>query len=196
MSDVAELLASIRAHDPYTASHGERVAAYAQAIAQALGLTQSDQQEIHWVALLHDIGKLHVPSAILNKPTALDVGELAQMRRHPQEGATLLADVGLPKLGMLVCQHHERMDGRGYPEAMIGHAIHLHARIVSVADVFDAMTTDRSYQPAVPQRAAEAELRRVAGTQLDADAVEAFILSRARERARRRWPVPEIAERR
>lgn len=196
MTDVSELLAAMRVHDLYTATHGERVAAYACEIGRALGLPASDQQEIHWIALLHDIGKLHVPGAILRKPSALDADELAAMRAHPQEGAELLGALGLPTLGALVAQHHERVDGQGYPAGTVGHAIHLHSRIVSVADVYDAMTTDRSYQHGIGQRAAEAELRRVSGTQLDSDAVEAFLASRARERARRRKLAAEQAEQR
>ncbi|MHB8417359.1 MAG: HD-GYP domain-containing protein [Myxococcales bacterium] len=180
-----DLLAEIRAYDPYTAQHGDRVARYAVAIGRGLGLPPEQVEAIRWAALLHDIGKLWVPTEILLKPGSLDADETSIMRRHAGFGAELLQRRGLAACAFLVGQHHERIDGQGYPLGCAGRDIHPHARIVSVADVYDAMTTDRSYRRSLGHPQAEAELRRVAGTQLDADVVAAFLDLRARQLARR-----------
>ncbi len=186
MRAVNDLLAEIRAYDPYTAQHGDRVARYAVAIGRGLGLPADEVDEVRWAALLHDIGKLWIPAPILQKPGPLDPRESQVMRGHAGFGAEILRRRGFAGWGELVEQHHERIDGQGYPVGLPGRAIHLHARIVSVADVYDAMTTDRVYRRSLGYPAAEAELRRVAGTQLDADVVAAFLELRTRERARRR----------
>jgi putative nucleotidyltransferase with HDIG domain len=180
-----DLLAEIRVYDPYTAEHGDRVARYAVAIGRALALSEAALEQVRRAALLHDIGKLRIPLPILRKPGPLDVDETLVMRGHADLGADILERRGFPEWAALVGQHHERVDGQGYPSGLAGHAIHPHARIVSVADVYDAMTTDRVYRHSLGHPAAEAELRRVAGTQLDAELVGLFLDLRERERARR-----------
>jgi putative nucleotidyltransferase with HDIG domain len=162
--------------DPYTAGHSQRVAVYSRRLATALNLSTADVDTIENGALLHDIGKLAIPDSVLFKPSALDAGERALIGTHPVVGAKLLATV--PSMGEIVpcvMHHHERVDGRGYPAGLAGDAIPYGARIIAVADTFDAMTTDRPYRRALDLNRAAAELRRVAGTQLDATLVAAFL---------------------
>lgn len=186
-----ELLAAIRAHDPYTADHGARVARYAGRIALELGLPSADREWVHWAGLLHDIGKLRIPRELLRKPTALDPIEARQMRAHVGHGMALLRLHGLTEIGLLAEQHHERLDGQGYPAGCVGEQIHRLARIVSVADVYDAMTSNRAYRRSLGRQVAKAELRRVSGTQLDAELVEAFLATLATELAPRQHEARE-----
>jgi putative nucleotidyltransferase with HDIG domain len=140
---------SIESKDPYTLGHCERVADYACALARAIEL---DESSLFWFrigALLHDVGKIVVPIEVLNKPGRLTPEERALMERHPEAGVELLKDVEFPwDVLPMVRSHHERWDGRGYPERLTGEAIPLHARVLAVADVFDALTTHRPYRPA------------------------------------------------
>jgi putative nucleotidyltransferase with HDIG domain len=162
--------------DPYTAGHSARVAVYSRQIATAMNLSAADVDTVENGALLHDIGKIAIPDSVLFKPAALDPGERAMIGTHPVVGAKLLANV--PSMGEIVpciMHHHERVDGRGYPAGLAGDAIPMGARIIAVADTFDAMTTDRPYRRALDRERAAAELRRVAGTQLDAAVVATFL---------------------
>ena len=151
VSGIRTLAATVDAKDPYTHGHSERVSAYARMIAVELGLSTSDIENIEIAGLLHDIGKIGVPDAILQKPGRLDAAERALMREHPDVGAKILRDnLALTPLVPLVRHHHERYDGTGYPDGLRGDDIPLGAAIIAVADTFPTMTTDRPYRKALP----------------------------------------------
>lgn len=157
---VARWAHTIESKDAYTGGHCERVARYASALARDVGF---DERTVFWFrigALLHDVGKLVVPTAILNKPGRLTREEREVMQRHPTAGAQLLATFEFPEdVRSMVRAHHERWDGRGYPDGLAGEDIPLSARIVCVADVFDALTTDRPYRRAYARDEALAIMR-------------------------------------
>jgi len=167
---------TIDLRDPYTAGHSKRVAVYSRALAQAAGLPLETVETIESGALLHDIGKIAIPDRVLFKPAKLDPDERTIIESHPVMGAKLLANVpGMDEVTRCVLHHHERLDGKGYPAKLTGEAIPFGARVIAVADTFDAMTTDRPYRRALPVAAAVAELGRVAGAQLDANLVRVFV---------------------
>jgi putative nucleotidyltransferase with HDIG domain len=170
------MVAALDYRDTETQSHSRRVARYTRRIAEQLGVSDAHQlRTIETGALLHDIGKIGVRDAVLLKPTALDAKEWAEMREHPRLGWELLQRIEfLRDASQIVLQHQERWDGRGYPQGLAGEQIHLGARLFAVADTYDAITNDRPYRKARPHQDAVAELQRVAGTQLDPKAVEAF----------------------
>ena len=154
---------SLESADTYTYGHSERVAAYAVAIAEALALDPIDVMTIRVGASLHDIGKVRVPPTILNKPGKLTPEEFDIIKKHPEWGLELLEDIEFPWLiRPIIRWHHEKLDGTGYPDGLAGDDIPLHAQIVCVADVFDAMTSARSYQDPVPPREAVARMRKLA----------------------------------
>ncbi len=175
--DTLKLMAeTVDLRDPYTAGHSQRVARYSRQIATAMKLSAQAIDTVENGALLHDIGKIAVPDHVLFKPAALDPSERAIIARHPVIGAGLLQHVAaMREIVPCIMHHHERIDGRGYPDGLTGGAIPLGARIIAVADTFDAMTTDRPYRRALDPEHAAAELRRIAGTQLDARPVAAFL---------------------
>jgi HD-GYP domain-containing protein (c-di-GMP phosphodiesterase class II) len=166
----------VEADDAYTGSHSRQVVGLALAVADKLGLEGRDRRDVEFTALLHDVGKIRIPSEIVNKPGPLTPDERALMETHTVEGEQLLVRVGgvLGEVGALVRSCHERIDGRGYPDGLAGAAIPLVSRIVCCCDAFNAMTTDRPYRKALPLGEALAELRRNAGTQFDADVVAAL----------------------
>jgi HD-GYP domain-containing protein (c-di-GMP phosphodiesterase class II) len=169
------LAQSIDAKDPYTAGHTSRVAQYSVRIAGALGLDDATRREIEHGALLHDIGKIGVPDAVLMKPGPLDDAEWEAMRQHPLFACAILDGVDLsPTVLSMVRHHHENLDGTGYPDHLAGDDLPLPARIARVADAFDAMTSDRPYRDALSLAAARAELRRNAGTQFCPEIVDVF----------------------
>jgi HD-GYP domain-containing protein (c-di-GMP phosphodiesterase class II) len=169
------LAQSIDAKDPYTAGHTSRVAQYSVRIAGALGLDDATRREIEHGALLHDIGKIGVPDAVLMKPGPLDDAEWEAMRQHPLVACAILDGVDLsPTVLSMVRHHHENLDGTGYPDHLAGDELPLPARIARVADAFDAMTSDRPYRDALSLAAARAELRRNAGTQFCPEIVDVF----------------------
>jgi putative nucleotidyltransferase with HDIG domain len=159
---------SIESKDPYTLGHCERVADYACAILRAL---EPDQSTLFWFrigALLHDVGKIKVPTEVLNKPGKLTPEERALMEAHPVAGVELLKDVEFPwDVLPMVRSHHERWDGKGYPDRLTGEEIPLHARVLALADVFDALTTDRPYRPAFTPHEALRMMRGDSGTAFD-----------------------------
>src|SRR4051794_27347814 len=163
--------------DHYTGEHSRGVVALSVEIAQELGLSERDQRLVEFGALLHDVGKLQVPNEIINKAGPLDEEEWAIMRRHTIDGEAMLAPVGgmMHEVGRIVRGSHEDWDGTGYPDGLMGEQIPLASRIVSCADAYSAMTTDRSYRRALGHDKAIAELRRCAGTQFDPRVVEAAI---------------------
>jgi putative nucleotidyltransferase with HDIG domain len=166
---------ALDARDPYTAGHSVRVAAYSRAIALELGVRERDANTIYVGAQLHDIGKIGIPDRILQKPGKLTAEEFALVKLHPQIGRKILEKVGLfQNLLSIVELHHEQPDGWGYPYKLSANQIPLAARIVHVADAFDAMTTDRSYREARTVRAALDEIQLHAGTQFDGVAAHAF----------------------
>ncbi len=172
---VRALTNAIEARDFYTARHAERVAAYGILIAKALGLSRPEAPEIEFGFLLHDIGKVAIPDAILYKPGALSEPERALMARHAEIGADILQGIEfLAGAADVVRCHHERWDGTGYPVGLAGEQIPLAARVFAIADVLDALTTDRPYRPASPLPEARAMIDRDAGTHFDPRVVAAF----------------------
>src|SRR5918912_1569388 len=142
---------SIESSDTYTHGHCERVATYANAVARELGLDDNEQRTIRLGAYLHDLGKVRVPPEILNKPGRLTDEEFAVMKRHPVDGIEMLAGVEFPwDIKPMIRWHHEKYDGSGYPDGLRGDEIPLNAQIICIVDVFDALTTTRSYRGAMP----------------------------------------------
>jgi hypothetical protein len=187
---VLELTAALSVHDRATRGHSERVQVLTNMLGMELRLGDGDRARLRWAALLHDIGKLRVPPQILNKPAKPDPREWTILRRHPAEGAQLVAPI-LPWLGVwgkAVEQHHEWFDGSGYPGGLKGSEISQAARIVSVADIFEVITAPRPYSRPVGVTKARQELVRVAGTQLDPAVVRAFLNVSVGEL----WPVVGI----
>ncbi|MFL5843321.1 MAG: HD-GYP domain-containing protein [Solirubrobacteraceae bacterium] len=175
VATVRALANAVEARDAYTGKHAERVAAYGLAIARAGGMSLADDPEIEFGFLLHDVGKVAVPDAILFKPEPLNVPERTVMEKHAEIGWQILRDVDfLGDAKLVVRHHHERWDGNGYPDGLAGEAIPLAARVFSVADTFDALTTDRPYRPAMTIDRARAIIGEESGTQFDPAAVEAF----------------------
>jgi ribonuclease P protein subunit RPR2 len=175
MATVRALANAVEARDAYTGKHAERVAAYGLEIARALGSRLAVDPEIEFGFLLHDIGKVAVPDAILYKPEPLDRHERTLMERHTVIGVEILRDVGfLGEAKEVVRSHHERWDGEGYPDRLGGDEIPLAARVFAVADTLDALTTDRPYRPASPLAKAREIIDSMSGTQFDPDCAAAF----------------------
>jgi putative nucleotidyltransferase with HDIG domain len=169
------LARAIDARDPYTYGHSARVAAFSLEIADGLGYPQEKREGLRRAALLHDIGKIGIEDHILRKVGALNYAEARRMRDHPVIGHQMLKDVGFLHLSLTgIRHHHERWDGKGYPDALAGETIPLQVRILSVADVFDALTSDRPYRAAMPIAEVVALIRREAGGQFDPEVVAAF----------------------
>ncbi|MGZ4135778.1 MAG: HD-GYP domain-containing protein [Tumebacillaceae bacterium] len=176
---------SLEKRDPYTAGHSERVAGYAVTIAKELGLSETDLELIHLGGLLHDIGKIGIPDYVLNKPDRLTEEEYTIMKAHPVLGEELLREVYAfsnvlteeerQQMLEIVLYHHERPDGRGYPQGLKGDEIPLYARITAVADAYDAMTSSRAYRKAMSIDRAISILLEGSGTQFWTPAVEAFV---------------------
>jgi len=172
---VSELLAALLARDPATRSHLEHVNRLAQEFSSALGLSERDRESLLLASVLHDVGKIAIPDSVLRKPGALSVEERDLVRRHPIVGAMLIEHIpGFADAATAVRHHHERYDGNGYPDRLIGDGIPLPARIVTLIDAFSAMTVDRPYHKGRRVEEALAELRRCAGTQFCPWLVEKF----------------------
>jgi ribonuclease P protein subunit RPR2 len=175
MATVRALSNAVEARDAYTGKHAERVSAYGMELARQAGFDVVARPQIEFGFLLHDVGKLAVPDAILFKSGPLTDEEYALVMRHPVVGAEILRDVQFLGEGIdVVRHHHERWDGRGYPDRLAGEAIPLAARIFSVADTLDALTTDRPYRPAVGWSMARMVIGAHAGTQFDPGVVAAY----------------------
>lgn len=176
---IRAVIRALDAMDGATARHSEKVAEYATLIARQLNLPPAQVDRIRWAALLHDVGKLSIPPEVLNKNGPLNEKEWAIVKRHPVESVRIVGDVTrLHALLPAVRHHHERMDGRGYPDGVRGSQFPLEARIISVADAFDAMTSNRPYRAALSPDEAFRELRRNEGTQFDPKVVRAFLHAR------------------
>ena len=175
VATVRALANAVEARDAYTGKHAERVAAYGIAIARAGGMAIADDPEIEFGFLLHDVGKVAVPDAILFKPEPLDGPERDVMEQHAHIGWEILRDVDfLGDAKLVVRHHHERWDGDGYPDRLAGEDIPLAARVFSVADTFDALTTDRPYRPGMDHARAREIIDEGSGTQFDPSVVTAF----------------------
>ncbi len=170
----ASLAKAVDARDVYTGSHSERVAELAARIAECMGVDAETIELTRLAASLHDLGKLAIPEEILRKPGALTESERLVLERHPQIGYRMLESLGVEPLAQWVLHHHERWDGGGYPNGLPGEEIPLGARIIFVADAYDAMTSDRVYRQRLSDEDAMAELVRCAGSQFDPDVVTAF----------------------
>jgi HD-GYP domain-containing protein (c-di-GMP phosphodiesterase class II) len=176
LGTVKALAAAIDGKDPYTRGHSERVSRFSVAVAQGLGLPEGEIEQIRISALLHDVGKIGIDDRVLKKPAALTDEEFEIMKTHPQKGYKIMSQIPamrdfLPGMYM----HHEMINGEGYPQRLKGDQIPMQARIVSVADTFDAMTTERPYQRAMDLEAALTRLKSFVGTRYDARVVAAFI---------------------
>jgi diguanylate cyclase (GGDEF)-like protein len=178
LDQVYALAATVDAKDPYTYGHSRNVADIAQAIGKEIGLAGKELTDLYAVSLLHDIGKLGVPDAILTKPGKLTEEEWEIIKRHSAEGERIVSYVkDLSPLVHMIRHHHEWYDGSGYPDGLKGGAIPLGARIISVADAYDTMTGKRPYKGPISHEEAAEELRRCSGTQFDPELVDAFCRS-------------------
>ena len=162
------LAKTIDAKDKYTHGHSERVATYSKLLAARAGENEREQERIYYMGLLHDIGKIGIPAEIINKPGRLTDEEYKIIQSHTTIGADILHDIRtFPGLSYGARFHHERFDGKGYPDKLSGEAIPRHARIIAVADAYDAMTSSRSYRKGLPQEVARAEIEKGRGVQFD-----------------------------
>jgi HAMP domain-containing protein len=178
LSTVKALAQALEAKDPYTKGHSDRVTAYAVAIAKKLGLTKGEVKLIEELSILHDIGKIGIPEGVLTKQGALTDEEWRIIKEHPAIGEEILKPIEFLRPGLsIVLDHHERADGKGYPRALKKNEISILASIVSVADAYDAMTSDRPYRKALPKEKAIAILRDNTDSQFNGRVVEAFIES-------------------
>ncbi len=176
LSTIEAMVRSIEARDPYTSGHSAVVRDYAVAVAKQMKLAESDIEKLEYVALLHDVGKLAVPDAVLLKKSKLSPEEYGLIKQHPVVGASIVGEVAL--LGDAVAavrHHHEWFDGQGYPDGLSGDQIPLTARILGVCDAFDAMTSERPYKRAYTFQEGVEELRRCAGSQFDPAVVNEFL---------------------
>ena len=177
LNTVFSLAKTIDAKDPYTAYHSSNVANYAKKIAKEMGLSNKEIDSIYLAGLIHDIGKIGMPDSILQKEGRLTEEEYTIMKKHPEEGYKIIKDIHrLQELGItdMVLYHHERPDGKGYPRGLSGVEIPLGARILGVADAYDAMTTNRSYRQKLAIETATNEITRNIGTQFDPIAANAL----------------------
>ncbi|WP_144552755.1 HD-GYP domain-containing protein [Bacillus sp. X1(2014)] len=173
---VKGVIATLELKDPYTRGHSERVASYALLLAQELGgLSKEEQKSFYYACLLHDIGKVHIPDQILMKPEKLTNEEFEIIKSHPGVGAEAVQNVeGIKESICVIRSHHERWDGKGYPDQLKGNEIPILARVASVADAFDAMTSSRSYRAAMPVEEAYQRIIEGNGSQFDPTLVEVF----------------------
>jgi putative nucleotidyltransferase with HDIG domain len=187
LSFATALVATLDARDQYTAGHSAAVAIYARDIARRMGLPEHQQELVHLCGLVHDIGKIGLPAGLLEKPGPLTLEERRQMEQHSEIGERILRNVDdYSEIADVVRSHHERIDGMGYPDGTHGDEIPILARIIGVADAYDAMTSDRPYREALPSRVARMRLAQAVGTQFDTAVVAAFeaILATADENYR------------
>ncbi len=173
---VVLLADALEARDPYTRGHSQRVASTARDVAKLMKLPEGDQETLHEVGQLHDLGKVRIDPEILNKKEPLTAQERALIHKHPLEGERILAPLKWLKSELrLIRSHHERPDGTGYPDGLSGDQLSMLVRVLSVADAYDAMTSQRAYRPAHSQQRAIAELRAHSGTQFGPEAVDGLL---------------------
>ncbi len=170
------MVKTIEQRDYYTAGHSLRVTAWADAVAEELGLPETERRVIHLAGLIHDVGKIGIDDSILRKPGSLTFEEFEVIKAHPEKGVNIVEPLEFMRDTIpIIRHHHERFDGSGYPERLAGHDIPLGARILTVADTFDAITSSRAYRDARSPEMALDELRRCCGSQFDPELVAAFI---------------------
>lgn len=182
VSTVSSLANAIDAKDPYTHGHSERVMKYSLAIARRMDLPKDFMKKLRLSGLLHDVGKIGIKDAILGKKDRLTLEEAEVMRQHPLIGINIVSSIkGSEKLIRGIVDHHEWLDGKGYPKHLKGKKISLEGRIIAIADAFDALTTDRPYQKKFSSKAACLEIARSSGTQFDPKTIKAFLKSFSEE---------------
>jgi len=168
LESIQALASAVDAKDPYTARHSARVTKISLLIGERAGLSAEDRWYLEFAAGMHDVGKIGVPDAILCKPAPLTPGEWVTLRTHPAKGAEIIGQIAeLGRVATVIRHHHERLDGTGYPDGLRAEAIPLAARIIGIADAFEAMTSDRGYRKAMPRDQAIAEIVHHTGTQFD-----------------------------
>lgn len=171
----AALVEAVEAKDPYTRGHSERVNFLSMEIGKAMGLPPDELDDLHWGSLLHDVGKIGIPDAVLCKPSRLTNDEYTFIKVHPERSYEILRHIKHLERAVLGARHHQEMyDGKGYPHGLKGERIPLHGRIIAVADTYDSITSSRAYRPGRSHEMAMKEVERVAGTQLDPSLVEIF----------------------
>jgi putative nucleotidyltransferase with HDIG domain len=175
LSFATALVATLDARDRYTAGHSATVAIYARDIAKRMGLSENEQELVHLCGLVHDVGKIGLAAGLLEKPGALTLDERRQMEQHSVIGEQILLKVDdYGEIAAIVRHHHERMDGLGYPDGLEAAEIPLLSRVISVADAYNAMTSDRPYRDAMPSRVARLRLAQAVESQFDTSVVAAF----------------------
>ncbi|TYS67497.1 HD domain-containing protein [Sutcliffiella horikoshii] len=171
-----EVVHKVESRDVYTFDHSKRVAKYSVKIAKKLKLSTDRLENLFVASILHDIGKINIPSEVLNKPAKLTEQEFSLIKKHPEDGAEMVKDLYYGEtIATIIEQHHERLNGRGYPKGLQGEEIVLEARIIAVSDTFDAMTEDRAYRGAFTPEYAVDELQRLSPSQYDSEVVNALI---------------------
>jgi len=176
-SSVRALVQAIEEKDPYTRGHSERVAAIAERVARQLDLPEREVAYLRFGSILHDVGKIGIPEAIVRSRKRLTEAEFKIIKKHPLKGVEILQPISFIRNHMhLIRNHHERWDGKGYPDNLAGDAIPLGAQIVAIADAYDAMTTSRPYREGLPARQAAQEIRRNSGTQFSPKVADAFMI--------------------
>lgn len=175
INTLIEIVDEVEKKDRYTYKHSKRVSEYAVKIAKKLKLPKDRLENLYLASLLHDIGKINTPEEILNKPGKLTDEEFAIIKRHPLDGAEMVKELYYEEISTIIVQHHERLNGSGYPNRLIGDDILLEARIIAVSDTFDAMTEDRAYRQALNIQFAVDELIKLSDTHYDRLVVEAFV---------------------
>ena len=191
-----QLADALESQDPYLRGHACRVARHSAMIARGLGLSNEEVARVRAAAVVHDVGKLRIPQQILDKPCRLTDAEFDVIKRHPVDGAEMASALGDPELTAIVRHHHERLDGTGYPDQLAGEMIPLGARIIAVADTFDALTSTRAYRGAARHKSAIEVLRQESSSHLDPAAVQAFLQHYADHRLTLRWAILSAAVRR
>jgi putative nucleotidyltransferase with HDIG domain len=175
LATMLALAQAIDMRDASTARHSQTVARYCETIAAEMGLHKTTVERVRLAGLLHDVGNVAISNMLLEKPDPLDADEWVEIRRHSEIGARILANARLGDIGQWVLAHHERVDGGGFPFGLSNGEIPLEARILSVADAFEAMTSERPHRAALSQEEAIEELKRNAGTQFDTNVVDALL---------------------
>lgn len=175
ITGLKKIVDEVEKKDRYTYNHSERVSEYAVKIARKLMLSKEKLENLYIASILHDIGKINTPGEILNKPGRLTDEEFSLMKRHPLDGAEMVKDLYYQDVVTIIAQHHERLNGTGYPYGLKGDEILLESRIIAVSDTFDAMTEDRSYRKALDVQFAIDELIKLSDTHYDKRIVDAFL---------------------